>query len=149
MEASSQVQLFLIIVLAGTFLGVFFDGYRVLRGVFRPRIFLTHLLDLLYWLLATLFVFGLLLLINWGEVRFYVFIALAAGAVLYYRFFSRLVMHLFIHTIRGIGKFLYYLRIVVKGVLVPFRYLAFLLLRPFLFGGRKAREFYRVHRLKR
>lgn len=44
--------------------------------------------DALFWLVLTAVVFGMLLLGTSGDVRWYVFVGLAAGALLYRRHFS-------------------------------------------------------------
>jgi spore cortex biosynthesis protein YabQ len=148
MEASGQVQLFILIVLAGMAMGILFDFYRVVRGIFRLKLIMTSFLDLLYWLVAVFVVFGVLLAGNWGEVRLYVFIALLTGAYLYYRYFSRYSMHLMIHIIRKFIVALNYLRLVLLGIIKPFRYIAALIIKPLILIGKKIRQYFKSHQTK-
>ncbi len=89
MNADAQVETFVITVATGALLALVFDFYRVLRALYRPHWLLTAAADLAFWLLATGVVFAALLVGNWGELRLYAFIGLAAGAFGYYRLLSR------------------------------------------------------------
>lgn len=103
MNADGQIDTFVIAVATGAFLGLLFDFYRVLRALYRPRRLLTALADLLYWLGATGLVFVALLFGNWGELRLYVFIGLALGALGYYRLLSRQAVRLMIGLLRALA----------------------------------------------
>ncbi|MDN5344258.1 MAG: hypothetical protein PWQ18_369 [Clostridia bacterium] len=70
-------------------LGFIFDCYRVGRYLGRPGVVATYIGDISFWVLFTALAFTLLMLINWGEVRVYVFLALALGVTLYTCFLSR------------------------------------------------------------
>ncbi|MEF3306557.1 spore cortex biosynthesis protein YabQ [Paenibacillus sp. GYB003] len=99
---SLNVQFLTLSVMAGSgaFMGVLFDVYRVLSGQLRPPRWLVPLLDIGYWIVATLVVFRLLLYSNDGQVRLYVFLALLLGVWLYFRLFSRLTVRLVLFGIR-------------------------------------------------
>lgn len=91
---STQLYAFGIVLLAGVSLGIFFDLFRVIRGVLRPGVFSTPLLDLLFWVLLTPILILYLLLANWGELRGYVLIGLALGFFFYRLLLSGLVISL-------------------------------------------------------
>jgi len=99
-QVESQFSIFLSTVATGITLGVLFDFYRVLRGTFRPKVLITWVTDLLYWLIATAIVFIALVLSNWGELRFYVFLGIISGVGLYYRLLSLYVIRLFTGMIK-------------------------------------------------
>lgn len=131
---SLQIQFLTLSVMAGSgaFMGVLFDVYRVLSGQLRPPRWLVPLLDVGYWLIATLLVFRLLLYSNNGQVRLYVFLALLLGVWLYFRLFSKLTVRLVLlgirvvkALIRFIGKTIEY--IVIKPVQFLYRVLIVLL----------------------
>ncbi|WP_406677477.1 spore cortex biosynthesis protein YabQ [Moorella sp. ACPs] len=84
-----QWQIFLALCGAGLLLAFTFDCYRVGRYFWRPEPLRTHLGDALFWLIFTVLTFILLMLINWGEIRAYVFLALGLGIALYACFLSR------------------------------------------------------------
>lgn len=79
-------------IAAGMAAGLVFDLYRLARRGLRPRGSGAWVLDLLFWLVVTPVVFALLLVGNWGELRFYVLVGLVAGAVLYFGLMSELCL---------------------------------------------------------
>lgn len=78
-----QLYAFGIVLLAGVNLGLFFDLFRVIRGLLRPGFISTPLLDLLFWALVTPIIVLYLILANWGELRGYVVIGLVLGLFFY------------------------------------------------------------------
>ena len=50
---SAQLYAFGIILLAGLSVGFLVDFYRVLRGILRPGLVSTAILDLMFWALLT------------------------------------------------------------------------------------------------
>lgn len=83
-----QIRFFLNTIAMGLIVGIVFDFYRVLRQKARWRKWATGIADLLLCLFFTGLVFFLLLLSNWGEVRVYVFIGLALGLAVYFRYLN-------------------------------------------------------------
>ena len=84
-----QAWLLVLTVLAGILIGLFFDVYRVAGKFLRPSRRVLFFGDLLFWLLAAVFVFLILLIGSRGEVRVYIFIGLLTGWILYVLLFSR------------------------------------------------------------
>lgn len=117
---------------SGLGLGALFDGYRVVSGELRfPRWWLP-VLDILYWMFSAAVVFRVLYASNNGELRAYVFLGLAAGAVLYYWLFSRTVIRLvkwLIAAAKALVSFAIRLfdLIVVKPLLVLYKLLKVIL----------------------
>ena len=86
-----QVQYFLRTVGLGLLLGLAFHFYWLLLRAARPSRRLITLTDALFSLFLLLLIGGALLLINAGEVRFYVWLALLLGGWLYRKWlFERL-----------------------------------------------------------
>lgn len=73
---------------SGWALGVLFDVYRVVSRTLHLSRWIMAVLDLVYWIAATLFVFKILYYSNQGEVRFFVFLGLLLGTVFYFYFIS-------------------------------------------------------------
>ncbi|NLW07130.1 MAG: hypothetical protein GX039_03985 [Clostridia bacterium] len=86
---AEQWQIFLSLAVAGIALAFVFDCYRVARYYWRPGALATYAGDTLFWVLTTFLIFAFLMLINWGEVRGYVFLALGSGAGFYLFALSR------------------------------------------------------------
>lgn len=141
-----QVQNFLITVLSGIVIGILFDGYRLLRGILLPKVLATGIGDLLFCLVVTMFVFCALILINWGELRSYIFIGLIIGFVIHNRFFSRHILRLFGVLIYYIRKICVFLKMVLwtplvfmfRVLLFPWRWLYNKLSRQVIPTGLKA-----------
>lgn len=101
----TQLYAFGIVLLAGVNLGLFFDLFRVIRGLLRPGLLSTPLLDLLFWALVTPVLVLYLILANWGELRGYVLVGLALGFFFYRLLFSGIVISLLlwlVDVIRGV-----------------------------------------------
>lgn len=103
---AEQAWVLALTVLAGMVVGLLFDACRVGRKVLRPSRRLLFLADLLFWLLAALFVFLVLLAGNRGEVRAYVFAGLSAGWMLYILLFSRACLALMLKAVSVLLAFL-------------------------------------------
>lgn len=115
-----QLQAFGMTIAAGMAAGLVFDLYRLTRRGLKPRGGTAWLIDLLFWLVVTPVVFSLLLLGNWGELRFYVVVGLTAGAVLYFGLLSNLCLHLAAGTIWWIGRVILLVgHLIVRGLMVP------------------------------
>lgn len=84
-----QFYYFALTILIGLVSGFCYDLYKVTRGTLRLRRIGTALGDVLFWLVLTVVVFFLLLAGNWGEVRLYVLLGLAIGALIYLKLLSR------------------------------------------------------------
>lgn len=73
---------------SGWLLGIVFDGYRVISRPFKLNRFTFSILDIVFWLFATVLVFRMLYLSNYGELRLFIFIGLLLGLWFYYQFVS-------------------------------------------------------------
>lgn len=138
MDFTGQVTVLVMIMMTGIILGILFDCYRVLRRVFKPRGIITWFTDLLYWLLATAVVIVSLVLSNWGELRFYVFIGIVSGLGLYYKWLSQGFMHFFLQSIRVVVIGLRFLKDgFSKVILRPLVYCIKIISWPVWFLGHK------------
>ena len=145
MEFNSQVISFSITIATGILLGVLFDCYRVLLGTFRPRGLVTCLTDLLYWLVATVVVFIALVVSNWGELRFYVFLGIVSGVGLYYRLLSSYAIHLFSGFIRFIKRVVLLIEKIIMGLFIrPVLYCIKIVSWPLLFAEGWVRAWYQI-----
>lgn len=73
---------------SGAAMGLAYDSYRVLAGQLRFPRWSQHALDLMYWIAAALFVFRMLYVTNYGQLRFYVFVGLFLGVWIYFLLWS-------------------------------------------------------------
>lgn len=97
---------------SGIILGIVFDIYRVVQRWIRIRGWFVTLLDLMYWISATFFVFWVLLTFNDGQIRFYILVALIVGLWFYFSNWSSFVQKFVlscIHVLEVIWKWLLHL----------------------------------------
>lgn len=90
---------------SGAILGIAFDSYRVVSGQFRFPRWTIHVLDMIYWLLSSLFVFRALYYANQGQLRFYVFLGLFIGVWIYFLFLSVLTERFMVMLIKIVKWF--------------------------------------------
>ena len=86
---AEQFLLFGSMIITGFVMGFFIDLYQMWRltsGLKRPW---TDILDFLIWIGFAAAVFLLLLRLNFGAVRYFIFIAIGVGISLYFVLFSR------------------------------------------------------------
>lgn len=100
----SQFYAFIVTVLIGLIMGICYDFYRVIKGIIRPRKFFVYMGDLLFWVVSTLIVFFMLLIGNWGELRFYVIVGALVGALLYFKLLSHSVVDVLVNVFSFIRK---------------------------------------------
>lgn len=117
---STQLYAFGIVLLAGVSLGLFFDLFRVIRGILRPGAISTSLLDLIFWVLITPLLILYLLLANWGELRFYVLAGLALGFLFYRLLLSGIVISLLLFLVDIVFAVLNFLfTAIIRMVMFP------------------------------
>ena len=83
MTLSTQFMTMLTMIGMGSFFGAALDTYnRFLQRSIRKK-FIVFVNDILFWLLQGLIIFYVLFVVNEGELRFYIFIALFCGYAAY------------------------------------------------------------------
>ncbi len=117
---SLQVQFLTLSLMAGSgaVLGIGYDLIEVLAKEFKLRRWTTAIMDVVYWLAATLFVFQVLVYANDGQVRLFVFIGLLVGVVIYAYMLSRLVRQSVTWVITLLVRVLYGLMRVLHVVII-------------------------------
>jgi spore cortex biosynthesis protein YabQ len=105
-SVSTQFNLLFFSLMAGVITGVLFDLYRVFRGLESPNIVLTFIEDTLFWILTGIIVFIFLLNTNHAYMREYVYMAIAAGVLLYMVLLSKYFIKIQYKVIRAATKFI-------------------------------------------
>lgn len=80
-----QLKPFVLTLLVGLIAGLVFQFYQCSTALSGCGRWLLYLLDFLVWLIILLLVLALLLLINQGEIRVYILLALFTGIFIYFR----------------------------------------------------------------
>ena len=109
MTLSTQFLTMLSMIGMGSLFGVMFDTYQ--RFLNRPnrKSWIVFFNDLLFWVIQALIIFYILFLVNNGELRFYIFVALLCGFVAYQSLFKGIYLRLLeviINTVISVARFL-------------------------------------------
>jgi len=81
----AQIEAFLLTFLLGIIAGLIFHYYQSTIHNLRIGRYVLYLMDFILWIIMILVISAALFLINQGEIRVYVFIALIAGGAVYYK----------------------------------------------------------------
>ncbi len=140
----------------GLYIGAAIDTYGRFSKKRRSFHWFVACNDVLFWLIQALIVFYVLLQLNNGEIRFYIFLALVCGyatyqalfrsfyqtllerliqfAILLCRFIIRLLYLIFIQPIKFILKLIYSLcMMVIAGCLAVLMFILRIVWKPFYF----------------
>lgn len=104
---TNQAYLFLIFSLDGFIIGLTFDFFRILRKSFKTPNLVTYIEDTIFWILTGFLILYSIFTFNNGEIRFFVFLGLAIGIVLYILTFSNYIVKIsviIIKTIKNLTK---------------------------------------------
>jgi spore cortex biosynthesis protein YabQ len=122
-----QLITFGMLVGTGMVMAFIFDIYRVFRWLLKLPKLLVHFVDLVIWLIMAVMVFYILILGNWGEVRFYIFLGLLVGLAIYFKFCSKKASKLFLISLdfcQKSGKLL------IKTVTFPVKIVGMIIVVP-------------------
>ena len=103
---TSQVTIFLFSIVLGAVLSVLFDGFRVVNAVFRAnwkRIFFE---DIVYFILSAIITFTYILIMNMGEIRFYIIWGELIGWVIYRLTIGKFIYKILLSAIKFVVKWL-------------------------------------------
>lgn len=110
MSLPVQFYTLLAMIGMGSLFGATLDTYqRFLKRGTRKRL-IVFLNDLLFWLIQGIIIFYVLFLVNSGELRFYLFLALLCGFSAYQALFKQIYLRLLeslIRTVKAIAKMIY------------------------------------------
>lgn len=111
MTLSTQFLTMLSMIGMGSLFGAMFDTYQRFLNRPKRKQWIVFFNDLLFWIIQALVIFYTLFLVNNGELRFYIFIALICGFAAYQSLFKGIylrLLELLINTVIAIYKFLKY-----------------------------------------
>lgn len=94
MTLSTQFITMLAMIGMGSYFGAALDTYNRFLQRSRRKKWIVFINDLLFWLLQALIIFYVLFLVNKGEIRFFIFIALLCGFAAYQSLIKQLYLRL-------------------------------------------------------
>ena len=92
MPFTQDVEAFYITIYGGIIIGILFDLYRSLKSNFKVIKYFSVVFDVLFWILATVVIFITVNFIDSFYLRYYHFVALFCGFILYYGTVSKFVL---------------------------------------------------------
>ena len=108
----NQAFLFMIFILNGFLIGILFDIFRILRKSFKTSDLITYIQDIIFWFLAGFIILYSIFKFNNGELRGFIFIGIAIGALIYMLLFSRAFININLYIIKILKTIFYYIIIV-------------------------------------
>lgn len=88
----NQLISFVIYVAIGIILGVIFDFFRAFRKSIKHSNIATYIEDIIYVIIAFLIVVVALQIFSDGELRFYIFLGILIGFVIYFALISKYLL---------------------------------------------------------
>jgi len=118
-----DMGVFYLTIYGGIAIGLLFDFYRALRANFKIVNKISFVFDVIFWMLITIVIFTTINLLERFDLRYYHFVALFLGFILYYNTISKYIFTMFnkiisfitslfkktIHYIVGFLNNLYYI----------------------------------------
>ena len=114
----SQAYIVVMTFISGIFAGIFFDIYRVIRGIKVPNKIITFISDLLFWILAGFIVYIFLHVVGAPFISVYAYLCIALGFGLYYKMMSKYFTRILSVLVNSVVKFS---RIIFNYIIYPFQ----------------------------
>ncbi|MGL4913282.1 MAG: spore cortex biosynthesis protein YabQ [Romboutsia sp.] len=90
-----DLNIFYLTIYGGIAVGLLFDFYRILRRNFKIVKYLSFIFDIVFWIAITVTVFVTINVIEKFDLRYYHFVALFLGFILYYNTISKYILMFF------------------------------------------------------
>ena len=116
----SQLFLFFVFFVVGVVIALVFDTLRAAGRVAFSGIFFFVLKDIIFWIITTFLVFFICLKYNDGEMRFFMFVAVTLGALVYFKTVSTFVVKLLCLIIQYIKKSILF---ILKLIFLPLKFI--------------------------
>ena len=115
---NSQIGIFIIYFLAGLAICLLYDIFRAVRKTVKTSDFITYIEDIIFWIFVAIFLIYLMFILSSGELRFFMFIAICMGGILYYFTLSKYIMNISIHIL-GFIKVVF--KKIINIILIPLK----------------------------
>ena len=121
----SQEQTFILFFIIGLIIGIIFDFFRAIRKNFKSSDFTTLIEDIAFLSIISFLVIFSIIRINGGEVRFYLFLGIFFGILIYSLTISNLcviILNIIVKICKNIFEVLYLIsKKVVRFLKIPNR----------------------------
>ena len=126
----NQANLFLIFTINGIAIGILFDIIRILRKSFKTSDIITYMQDLLFWILTGFILLYSIFTFSNGEVRFYMFLGVFLGCLIYMILFSKYFININVKIIKIIKKIV---SIIFTPINLTIKFIKKLIIKPINF----------------
>ena len=102
-----DINIFYVTLYGGIFIGLLFDFYRAFKNNFKILKYISFVFDVIFWIVVTAFIFIVVNAVEKFDLRYYHFVALFLGFILYYNTISKYILIFFnkiISFITGLFK---------------------------------------------
>lgn len=89
-----ELQFFMISILWGAIILLAYDQLRILRRIIRHNLWVVTIEDLIFWIMASVFIFVMIYEKNYGTIRGFSVMGMGIGMVLYHYIFSERIVWL-------------------------------------------------------
>ena len=113
-----QLYSFLIFFISGVIIGIFFDIFRIIRKIFKVSNIHTYIEDIIFGLITGFFLIFITFIYNNGNIRFYMFIAIFLGILLYLKLLSKHFIKINVTIFGFINQVIYKL---IKIIMYPIK----------------------------
>ena len=121
MYTFSQEQIFIFFFIIGVVIGLLFDIFRVLRKSFKTPDFITLIEDISYLSIVGLLIIYSIIKLNSGDIRFYIFIAIFLGILIYSLTISRLCVIIFYVIVESCKKIILFPILLIKKFIIKIK----------------------------
>lgn len=90
-----DISVFYLTLYGGIVIGLLFDLYRALRSNFKIVRKISFIFDIIFWIIITIVIFTTVNLLERFDLRYYHFVALFLGFILYYNTISKYILIIF------------------------------------------------------
>lgn len=130
----NQANLFLIFVINGAIIGLIFDIFRILRKSFKTSDIITIIEDILFWIITGIIILYSIFIFNDGEIRFFMFIGIFLGVMLYMLILSQHIIKISVRIILTIKRILTFIfKILISPIQAIYKIIKNILKKPILF----------------
>ena len=115
----NQALLFIIFIINGIIIGILFDIFRILRRSFKTSDIITYIQDIIFWILTGFILLYSVFTFSNGEIRFYMFLAIFLGCLIYMLMFSKYFIKINVKIILIIKNIVYK---IIYILTLPFKF---------------------------
>lgn len=134
MSLTIQFSTILVMIIGGFYLGCALETFRYFELYWKKKRILGYVMELCFWLLQTLLLFYLLFLVNQGELRLYILLAIFCGFAAYKSFFESIYRTGLQAVIQLLLRVHHFLANVFNGIVIrPIKAVLYILIVILLF----------------